>query len=316
MTKNQMQLSLIILISLLSLSFQLKFTKNTIKSNEKIRTIAFLGNNLLAYGLSNQTIIVYDLYSNEKKYSIQVNAEILRIIRLDDKTFASVKHIQEESLQIWSSINGTLLTNLNTKVVSPIFTITRIDSKTIASIGYDSSIHIWDVITSKKQKTISITYSNFPISLKYIQDSKIAFSGFDSRIRIYNYLNGTLLQTLSGHTSAVDAIIINENRLISSSRDGTIREWDIEKGNEIRRFEEGKYGLYKYLGLALLNNKKYLVSTTSEGISVFDYQTKKLIQKIVGAEFENSYWVEYVNEEIFISANTYHISIFSCEDNV
>jgi WD40 repeat protein len=60
---------------------------------------------------------------------------------------------------------------------------------------------------------------------------RLATGSHDTTIKLWDTATGALLQTLSGHTAAVEAIAFlpspnpNEYHLVSASRDHTLRHW-------------------------------------------------------------------------------------------
>lgn len=75
----------------------------------------------------------------------------------------------------------------------------------------------------------STTFSGTIYSLSKLKDETFAI-GHGNNISLLNYKTGIVSFQLSGHTApVVDLKLLNNNQIISSSGDGTIKIWDINK---------------------------------------------------------------------------------------
>jgi MYXO-CTERM domain-containing protein len=57
--------------------------------------------------------------------------------------------------------------------------------------------------------------------------------GVDNLVRVWDVARGTLRTTLRGHRHAVTAVAIHGERVVSASRDGTLRLWRLEAGRSV-----------------------------------------------------------------------------------
>ena len=57
-------------------------------------------------------------------------------------------------------------------------------------------------------------------------DNLIICGGWNESIKVININNGSIVKELNGHTDSVTSIIIDENIIISGSKDKTIRLWN------------------------------------------------------------------------------------------
>jgi len=74
----------------------------------------------------------------------------------------------------------------------------------------------------------------------------IASSRSDGKIRIWNIDDGSLVRTLTGHTSAVRSIDFSSDGtlLASGSEDSTVKLWDVSDGSEIRSIKAANNEIY------------------------------------------------------------------------
>ena len=111
------------------------------------------------------------------------------------------------------------------------------DSKILASASRDMTIQLSEVTTGKQILTFK-THTNATSAVAFSPDGKILAGGsvYDSSlgrhlIRLWELPNGRVLTTLHGHTSDVNALRFSPDgkNLASSSGDGTILLWDLDK---------------------------------------------------------------------------------------
>ncbi len=112
------------------------------------------------------------------------------------------------------------------------------DRKILASGSEDTTIRLWDAITGNEILTLP-TYTNQVFAVAFSPDGKILAGGsvYDSQlgrsdlIRLWEIPSGRILTTLTGHTSTVRRLRFSPDgkTLASSSSDGTILLWDMDK---------------------------------------------------------------------------------------
>ena len=54
--------------------------------------------------------------------------------------------------------------------------------------------------------------------------------GVHSLLQVWNAESGTCVHTLYGHTSTVRCMHLHATKVVSGSRDATLRMWDVEVG--------------------------------------------------------------------------------------
>ena len=112
-----------------------------------------------------------------------------------------------------------------------------ISRRAVISGGSDRTARLWDLETGQEILTFHGATSGIEMlafSQKYLS---VAAAGVGRDISLWSTKDGIKVRYLTGHTSSITALCLTQkNQLVSSSRDGTVRLWDIPSGDEIKRF--------------------------------------------------------------------------------
>jgi WD40 repeat protein/predicted Ser/Thr protein kinase len=93
---------------------------------------------------------------------------------------------------------------------------------------------IFDATNGKQTAECSV-YGN---GIKaFSPDSSWLATGAERSVRVWDVANGTLLTTCQGHAEAVQSVAFSPDgaRLVTTSRDGTVRQWDSRTGQEVEQ---------------------------------------------------------------------------------
>ncbi len=121
--------------------------------------------------------------------------------------------------------------------IGPINCLCQISPHAIISGGSDRTARLWDLETGQELITFRGAASNIEMlafSPKYLA---LIAAGVGRNISVWTTVDEIKIKYLTGHTNSITALCLTQNnQLVSSSRDGTIRLWDIPSSNEIKRF--------------------------------------------------------------------------------
>ncbi len=110
------------------------------------------------------------------------------------------------------------------------------DGKTLASVGLDNVISLWDVITSEQKRMLTENGNNEKIfSISFSADGQTIVSASEKQIHLWDVDTGNLYHSLIGHRKVVyDVEYSPDGQTIASGSWGVIRLWDANTHELIR----------------------------------------------------------------------------------
>lgn len=197
----------------------------------------------LASGSEDTTIRLWDMRTGEHKKTLSGHQHRVYSVAFspDGKTLASGS--DDNTVRLWDVDTGEterILTghagefegvNNGPSSVEGVKSVAfSPDGKTVASGGGDNVIHLWDIGTGKRKKTL-VGHTHWVFSLAFSPDGKTLASGsVDSDIRLWDLQTGQHKKTLTGHGNWVRSIAFSSDgkTLVSGSDDGSVLLWKID----------------------------------------------------------------------------------------
>ena len=145
----------------------------------------------------------------------------------DGKVLASGS--QDKTIQLWDINTRKHLKTLTGHEEGVTAVVYSPDGTTLVSGSQDGTIRLWNVNTGDHIKTIE--EAGHVTSLVYSPDGSVLASGTEDNnvVKIWDAQTGQCLQTFTGHTQRVNAVVfsLDGKTLASVSSDGTILLWDL-----------------------------------------------------------------------------------------
>ena len=112
------------------------------------------------------------------------------------------------------------------------------DGQWLVSAGSDYSARIWELPALRLRAVLTEHADDVDMAVFAPDNASVATCALDRAVRIFN-LSGQCLKTFWGHTGNIISLLWSEdgNRLVSSSVDGTVREWDVATGKQLSCYD-------------------------------------------------------------------------------
>jgi WD40 repeat protein len=165
------------------------------------------------------------------------------------------------------------------------------DGQTLATIGIDGIVKLWDFVNGQELQVLdghSPDHSspNVPVregSVNFSHDGRTIISGgSDGIVRIWDVISGQELQTLPGHSGAVNSASFSpdEQAIASASSDGTVKIWDVISGQELQTLP-GHSGAVNSVSFS--PDGQAIASASSDGtVKIWDVISGQELQTLPG----------------------------------
>eukprot|EP00347_Sterkiella_histriomuscorum_P017718 403348260 len=166
------------------------------------------------------------------------------------------------------------------------------DGKSLASGSGDTTVRIWDLLTETPLETC-VGHKHWVLFVSFSPDCKrIASGGMDHSIFVWNAEDGKQVgRPLKGHKNFVTSISwqpmissYESRNMASSSKDQTIKVWDVNNSTCIKNFTSHTASVTKVLwgGEGLIYS-----ASQDRTIKVWDFETGVMTQELKG----HAHWV-------------------------
>ncbi|GAA5810738.1 hypothetical protein MFLAVUS_004164 [Mucor flavus] len=168
----------------------------------------------------------------------------------------------------------------------------QFDKEKYVTGSRDRTIKIWDMAGKCKQTLRG--HSGSVLCLQYDATSIVSGSS-DSNIMITRIDSGFVIRTLRGHQDSVLSLrLVNDDQIISCSKDRSLRLWDRETGECVRVF----LGHRAAVNAVQWKDKRVVSASGDRTICIWDLDTGKCLKQLVShtrgvacVEFDGTYIV-------------------------
>lgn len=202
----------------------------------------------------------------------------------DGKTIVSAS-IWDRSIRFWDVETGMLIKTMDNMNNVQSVEYSPENGRFILLAFQDKRIKIMDSSFTKIDcKTLKETHWRIIGDVCFSPNCKNIAYAFGNRIKIINSEHGSLVHELEGHVKEVESLCFSKdsNRIISSSKDCTVRIWDTETGKLLSKFnnEDGYFDKC----VVLCNDGKRFISASGWGciVKIRDIENGKNIITLKG----------------------------------
>ena len=200
-------------------------------------------------------------------------------------------------LQIDAERKGLIALSYSGQIlyIDSLFHTTQIDLNLVAPIGIEYLSDAW-VVACKSGEIFKISLTNGSSVLLYKHPHAIGYE--NGRIIIGNLEKGTM-EELVGHLSRITCLQLVNKRLFTSSYDGTVRLWNLDKDNKVGSFvvAEQKNWIYVF---RIENDRNLLITGNGKGelciSSISPEVMAETIREKLSRNFTKEEWNYYIGE--------------------
>jgi serine/threonine protein kinase len=267
------------------------FDSNTQQINYKILEsyeIINVFNNKIYSGLSNGLIKVWDINSKQCIKTITASEYPIKILSLNSKIIAS-SSANQNKIKLWDIESGNLINTLDGHLEA--IKSIAMNEEILVSGSKDGIIKVWNLKNGLCRG--SLNAHTCYIKCLLLKNRRIVSGGSDGTIKIWNSGDGscekqffTSKEKIVSHLDSIDRLVYNNNTLISATKTGKIKYWDINKQKISHEFKSN-YNI-SIENMDLYKNKLITVSfdgsirewNIKKGVCINTYQDKFFVNSV------------------------------------
>jgi len=197
----------------------------------------------------------------------------------------------DTTLRLWDLNAGTTTRRFvghSKDVMSVAFSA---DNRQIVSGSRDRSSKLWNTLGECKYTIDGEgAHTEWVSCVRFspnTQNPVIVSSGWDKMVKVWNLHNCRLRTNLIGHTGYVNTVTVSPDGSLCASggKDNTAMLWDLNEGKHLSSLDAGEV----IHSLVFSPNRYWLCAATTEGIKIWDLESKTVVDELnqakVGAAF-------------------------------
>jgi WD40 repeat protein len=252
----------------------------TLKGHEYPRTLTFSPDDAVLFSGGGEKMHVWRTVTGELLHTF---AGRNSMCSPDGKRVVAQKG---KGFQVWNAETGDRLHRVPDNSLVAAVAISP-DGKVLTTGGNDRVIRRWDLATGEPIRDPK-TRGGSTFEVQFSPKGEILATGNDKSLFLWEAATGRMIRELKGHTGDIlSARFAPDGKtLISASKDGTVRIWNTDTGEEIQMISEHKALLkpnpkrdpeiYHADGIALGPDGKTLALSRGDlGVRVWDIATGK-----------------------------------------
>jgi WD40 repeat protein len=220
---------------------------------------------------------------------------------LDAQRFVSCSH--DKTLRLWDVESGGELRRFEGHE-GPLLSLIPLDRRRVLSGSADKTIRLWDVETGVELRRF--VGHEGGVTCLALLGGRVLSGSEDRTLRLWDIDTGQQLRRIglraetpaedaekrdrakawTRHNGGVTALAVVDGRILCGFEDKTLRLIDVEAGEEVRRFGDSTVGVRPILGLATLDESRFVAGGTESGtFCLWDSRTGRELKRFEGLRF-------------------------------
>ena len=185
----------------------------------------------------DKPIHIWQISTGQTLNTINVGASVFPVKSLSNGLIAC--GLYGGNITIYEYSTGNLIQTLKGHS-NYVKSIEILNEQFMASGSSDTQVIIWDLYLYLYSIKYNLSqHQGGVMCVKRLSYNLMASGDDNGLIIIWNWLNGSLVHKLIGHTRSVSLDLYDDQTLISGSRDTTIKLWNITNGQLIKTINTG-----------------------------------------------------------------------------
>jgi WD40 repeat protein len=181
----------------------------------------------------------------------------------------------DSTARVWGVGSGDVLLKL-TGHTGWVLGVAINGSGLVATTDSEGRVALWDTVNRKLLRVFQ-AHRAWIRTVAFSDDgNKLVTGSDDTSAKIWEVSSGKLLRTLSGHTAWLTGVLLIQNQVVTSSRDGTVQFWNAISGSNTRKLELGQW-IYH---LALSPDGVRFATAAQDGVKIWNRISGRLMQTV------------------------------------
>ncbi|KAK3092353.1 hypothetical protein FSP39_001760 [Pinctada imbricata] len=195
-----------------------------LKGHRKKVTAMDCNRSCIVTGSEDKSLIIWDLYSCRKLYSINCHSDCINVIKIVNNTIYT--GCDDSAIRVIDSTTGQLLYSLLGHAGNVEHILLYDDL--LVSAATDRTLRVWCL----KERKLKYSFKDHDDEIECLKNygNLVVSGGWDTRLHLYDITRGKLLQKLEGHTEVVSCCYCGDQTVVSGSGDCDLRIWQISSG--------------------------------------------------------------------------------------
>lgn len=292
------------------------------KNTMQIKGDVIIYSNMVTYGCIN-TINIYTgdnitHIENEAYHKINSNNHIV----YNNPNYVIIKGVNE-ILQIWDITTYKLLQVINS-TGKDIVAVYLQNNVTELTESYDTNKITRPIRLKKNKRNKNKTNVKIIVAKKYVISNSLGCHDVNTHSHYYSSHNPSFMFSLDGHLDTITSICAKDNLIVSSSKDKTIRIWNVTPWRSYYSDECIKVllGHTDSVTRVVISDNMIISCSVDKTIRIWDMITYECTHILVGhtdtvisAQFTNTYNIHNAHN-VYNSYNTHNNNIIvSCSND-
>ena len=199
---------------------------------------------LVATASYDHTARVWDAASGHERFMLEGHSDVVRMALFSPDGSQILTVSEDGTARLWDTESGELRAALEGHTDWIRHGAFSTDGALVVTSSRDTTAKVWDSVTGALVATLA-GHGDAVMSAHFdAQGERVVTACWDSVVRVWDVHTAGLITDMRGHSDAVlGAVFLNEEEVLSFSRDATARRWSTRTGDEVMAYWGHRQGI-------------------------------------------------------------------------